>query len=73
MSEEVIEIEPLNEDEEAEVYFTGLTLSSLEGSADVVAEIIDADPNRVFCLRWRNAQITMRAGSWAAIFQRDVL
>lgn len=73
MSEDVIDIEPLNEDEEAEVYFNGLTLSNLEESADLIAEIIDADPNRIFCLQWRNAQITMRAGSWAALFQRDVL
>jgi hypothetical protein len=67
------EIEPLNEDEEGILYLGPMAMPDIEGSADVIAEIISSDPNKVFELGWRNATIKMRAGSWAAIFQRDVL
>ena len=69
------ELKPLNEDEEGVLYLGPLTILDLDASADLIAEIMDPDTdiNRIFCLGWRNAQITMRVGSWRAIIERDVL
>jgi len=67
------EIQPLNEDKQDLFWIGQLHILDLEDAADVIANVINADPNEIITGDWRNVSITMRAGSWAALFQRDVL
>lgn len=67
------DIEPVNPDEEGLLYIGDIRFPDLESNADVITEIINADPNKLFGLHWRNATVTMRAGSWTAIFQSALL
>jgi hypothetical protein len=62
-------VKPLNEDREGVLYLHTFHMPDLESSADVIAEVMTSDEDRVVALYFSNATLTMRAGSWKAMFQ----